>query len=127
MSTHAAVDGPSSNFGLDVERVGDAQIVVVTGDVDLHTAPALREQLASLADSGERRFIVDLTDVTFLDSMGLGVLVGAKKRITERDGGIDLVVSRPEIRRVFEITMLDEIFGLFDNRAAALTGHTTSS
>jgi anti-sigma B factor antagonist len=110
-----------ADFDLDVERVGDVPIVVVMGDVDLYTAPALREQLVLLTESGEHRVIVDLSGVTFLDSMGLGVLVGAKKRAARHDGGIDLVVQTPEIRRIFEITMLDEIFDVYESRATALT------
>jgi anti-sigma B factor antagonist len=117
MSDH--VDERAADFRLEVEHEHDASIVAVIGDVDLYSAPELREQLATLVDAGTDRVVVDLTECTFLDSMGLGVLVGAKKRMVERDGRIDLVVPTPQIRRIFEITMLDEIFGVYESREAA--------
>jgi anti-sigma B factor antagonist len=64
--------------------------------------------------------VLDLSEVTLVDSMALGVLLGAKKRLATHAGAIDLVVSKSDIRRIFEITMLDRIFTLYASRDEAL-------
>jgi anti-sigma B factor antagonist len=68
-------------------------VVEVSGEIDVYTAPKLREALLSLVDSGTYRLIVDMSGVEFLDSTGLGVLVGGLKRVRAHDGAIDLVVT----------------------------------
>lgn len=108
-------------FQIDEERVGEARCVVTLGgEVDLHTAPELRDRLGAAVDEGCREIVVDLTDVTFIDSMTLGVLLGVLKRLRQRSGELKVVVSDPSLRRIFEITLLDSVFALFDTRAAAL-------
>ena len=94
-------------------------VISVSGDVDLYSAPELRDRLAGFADDGARRVVLDLSRATFLDSMGLGVMLGAKKRIVANGGDLELVVTTHDIRRLLEITMLDRIFTLPDSRAAA--------
>ena len=94
-------------------------VVDVAGDVDLHSAPELRDTLSTLVDSDTRQVTLDLSNVTFLDSMGLGVILGTKKRLAATGRELELVVANPEIRRIFEITMLDRIFALHASRAEA--------
>ena len=81
-------------------------VVEVSGEIDVYTAPKLREALLSLVDSGTYRLIVDMSGVEFLDSTGLGVLVGGLKRVRAHDGAIDLVVTQGRILRIFKITGL---------------------
>ena len=108
-------------FEVDVERRPDGMaVVVVEGDVDLHSGPALRNRLAGLVDDGVERIVVDLSDATFLDSMALGVLLGAKRDLAATGGELELVVTRDDIRRIFEITMLERIFVLHGSREGAL-------
>jgi anti-sigma B factor antagonist len=108
-------------FMLGEERVGDAcAVLTLGGEVDLHTAPELRERLTAAIEDGCSELVVDLTEVTFIDSMTLGVLLGALKRLRQRSGDLKIVISDPSLRRIFEITLLDSVFALFDNRAAAL-------
>jgi anti-sigma B factor antagonist len=94
-------------------------VVVVAGDIDLHSAPELRDELSALVDSDTRQVTLDLSEVTFLDSMALGVILGTKKRLAASGRDLELVVANPDIRRIFEITMLDRIFELHPSRAAA--------
>lgn len=82
-------------------------VLVVNGEADLHSAPELRQRLRGAIDDGATTLVLDMADTTLVDSTSLGVLLGAMKRLREDDGQIRLVVPRPEIRRVFEITMLD--------------------
>ena len=127
MSEHLDHEELRTDFRLDVESVDGVSVVAVAGDVDLYSAPDLRDQLTSLAERRTGRVVVDLSEVTFLDSMGLGVLVGAAKRALERDTHVDLVVPTTEIRRIFEITMLDEIFDVYESRPDALARQSAAS
>ena len=119
---------PGTRMQIDTERSGPSWIVTVAGDVDLHTAPELRDRLASLGDTGADHVVVDLSDCAFLDSMGLGVLLGAKKRMARDGRELHVVVSSSDVRRIFEITMLDRVLDLHETRAEALdAGHNGHS
>lgn len=96
------------------------RILAVHGDADLHSAPELRERLRGAIEGGATSIVVDLSETTIIDSTSLGVLLGGMKQLRERDGQIRVVASRPEVRRVFEITMLDRIFSLHDTQEEAL-------
>ena len=81
-------------------------VIAVSGEIDVYTAPKLREKLISLVEDGSYQLIVDLEGVEFLDSTGLGVLVGGLKRVRAHDGWIDLVCTQSRILRIFRITGL---------------------
>jgi anti-sigma B factor antagonist len=89
-----------------VGPVADCAIIQVAGEVDVYTAPALREQMRELSAKGAVHLIVDLGQVDFLDSTGLGVLVGGLRRLREADGSLALVICTPRILRVFQISGL---------------------
>ena len=95
------------------ERDGFA-VLEVAGEVDVATAPRLRQQLVETASSGRDTLIVDLSDVEFLDSTGLGVLVSGLKRFRTLGGDLVVVGTRPRILKVFEITGLTTVFGMYD-------------
>jgi len=97
------------------------RVVVPSGEIDAHTAPALRQAVANqLADPAVTHLVVDLSGTTFLDSSALGVLIGAFKRMRERDGRLDIVEPPPELRRIFEITALDRILTLWESQELAV-------
>jgi anti-sigma B factor antagonist len=98
---------------LDVTERDGWAVLAVGGEVDVATAPRLREQLISLVNQGSHRIVVDLTAVDFLDSTGLGVLVGALKRVRTHDGDLSLVCDEPRILKVFEITGLTKVFAMY--------------
>jgi anti-sigma B factor antagonist len=102
------------DLGLDVSEQNGHAVLAVSGEVDVATVPRLREQLHALVAEGNRRIIVDLDGVDFLESTGLGVLVGALKRVRSNDGDLYLVCTQPRIRKVFEVTGLTKVFSLFD-------------
>jgi anti-sigma B factor antagonist len=111
----------SEPFRVAEEDRGDGVVIVaVGGDADLHVAPELRERLTATIDGGAQELVLDLSETTFLDSMALGVMLGAMKRLRARGGHLRLVVTRPDIRRIFEITLLDRAFPLHGDRQAAL-------
>jgi anti-sigma B factor antagonist len=95
-----------------VEAVGpaaDCAVLRVAGEVDVFTAPALRESILDLAAKGVVHVIADLRDVAFLDSTGLGVLVGGLKRLRTLDGSLGLVINSDRILKVFKITGLTSV------------------
>lgn len=101
---------------------GDWAVVDVEGEIDMFTAPKLREQLVQLVDEGHYRIVVNLEGVTFIDSMGLGTLVGGLKRVKEHEGTLALVCSHRPVMRVLTITGLDNVFPVHPSVASAIGG-----
>jgi anti-sigma B factor antagonist len=89
-------------------------IITVAGEIDVATAPQLRESLHGVITQGHGTVVLDLLGVTFLDSTALGVLVGALKRCRELGGELHIVVTDARIRKIFEITGLDKVFPIVD-------------
>jgi anti-sigma B factor antagonist len=95
------------------ERIdGRVPVLTVTGEIDVATAPQLRESLHGVIVQGQATVVLDLLAVTFLDSTALGVLVGGLKRCRELGGELHVVVADDRIRKIFEITGLDKVFPL---------------
>ena len=110
------------NFKINTrELVSNIPVVEMEGEVDVYTAPQLKQQLLSLLEAGNSHMVVDLTRVEYLDSTALGVLIGGLKRVRERDGNLPLICPSPRIRRVFEITGLDKIFDIYNSEGEAKT------
>ncbi|MDP8968350.1 MAG: STAS domain-containing protein [Actinomycetota bacterium] len=99
---------------------GERHVLAVRGEIDLFTAPELKQVLAQSIEAGRVRIIVDLSDTTFLDSTALGVLIGAVKRLRSRDGALAIVNIDENISKTFEITGLDQIFTIVPTREEAL-------
>jgi anti-sigma B factor antagonist len=87
-------------------------VVAVRGDVDVASAPSLRDRLQARVAKGETNIVVDLLEVPFLDSTALGVLIGGLKRCRDAGGDLRLVIDEPRILKVFEITGLTEVFSI---------------
>jgi len=96
------------------ERNDTYCLMELNGEVDVYTAPQLKESLVESVESGCVNIVVDLGQVGFIDSSGLGVLVGGLRRAKERNGAIRLVCSRESILKIFRITGLDKVFPIFD-------------
>ena len=101
----------------------DYTVVAVGGEIDVYSAPKLREKLISLVESGSYHLIIDMEAVEFLDSTGLGVLVGGLKRVRAHDGWIDLVCTQGRILRIFRITGLSRVFNIYDSVVDAIAAH----
>ncbi len=99
------------------------EVIDVQGEIDMHTAPRLRELLIDLVSRGSYQLVVNLDKVGFLDSTGLGVLVGSLKRVRAHDGSLDLVCTQQRILKIFRITGLTEVFGIYEtvDQAVAAT------
>ena len=90
------------------------EVIDVGGEIDIYTAPRLRELLTDLASKDNYQLIVNMERVEFLDSTGLGVLVGGLKRVRAHDGSLDLVCTQERILKIFRTTGLTKVFGIHE-------------
>jgi anti-sigma B factor antagonist len=104
-------------ISLGPESAEGQSVVILTGEIDLGVAPSLRQRLADLVAEGRSRICVDLLGATFLDSVALGVLVGALEQCREAGGDLCLVVTEERILRVLEITGLASTFTIRSSNA----------
>ncbi|MGA8099343.1 MAG: STAS domain-containing protein [Candidatus Cybelea sp.] len=104
---------------LKTEGGGETLIFKLRGSLDLATAPTIRAGLAEATEKGSQRLIVDLTQLEFLDSTGLGVLIGAHRRAAEHGGSFRLIVTDGPILRLLNITGLIGVFAVFHSLADA--------
>jgi len=93
----------------------DRYVITVSGEVDLATSPDLDAAIIAALDSGAGSLVVDLTDVSFMDSSGLGVIVRGLKRCREADKDLDLLITNERVLKVFGITGLDQVIPIHDS------------
>lgn len=106
----------------EVSELGGWTVVSLYGELDVATAPALREELIELVNDGHTRLVLDLEGIDFLDSTGLGSLIGALRRTRTHGGDLRLVGTDTRITRLFEITGLDKAVPLLPSLDAAVAG-----
>ncbi|NTW28710.1 MAG: STAS domain-containing protein [Coriobacteriia bacterium] len=104
---------------IHVEQDGEICSFVLDGEIDVYTAPQLRERIIAAIEGGCTNVVVDLEGVGFIDSSGLGVLVSALRRAREKDGSVRIVCTRENILKIFRITGLDKVFPIFANVSEA--------
>ncbi|MFN2449223.1 MAG: STAS domain-containing protein [Candidatus Baltobacteraceae bacterium] len=107
---------------ITTEHDGDAIVYRLGGTLDLATAPSLRAALLEAADDGKHDIIVDCSQLEFLDSTGLGALIGAHRRALENGGRVRLIVNEGPILRLLTITGLMQVLAVYKSVAAALNG-----
>jgi anti-sigma B factor antagonist len=102
----------TSDAQFEVTASGEPGVPVlgVRGEIDVASAPEFHSSLSDLIGQGSEMVIVDLSEVSFIDSTGLGVLVGAEKEMRASGQELRLVVTRPQITKILELTGLDEVF-----------------
>ncbi|MCW2785106.1 MAG: anti-anti-sigma factor [Marmoricola sp.] len=109
------------DLSLDTRHQGDRTIVAVGGEIDVYTAPKLRDKITELVNAGHHDLLIDMENVEFLDSTGLGVLVGGLKKIRAQDGSMVLICSQDRLLKIFRITGLAKVFTIHPTEAAALS------
>jgi anti-sigma B factor antagonist len=109
-----------ADLHIATRTINDTPILDLTGEVDSYNAPKLREQMIGLIDAGNPNLIVNLSGVEYIDSMGLGTLVGGLKRASEKGGGIRIICPHEQIYKVFSITGLVKAFPIFQDEAGAM-------
>jgi anti-sigma B factor antagonist len=111
----------STTLSIDSRLEGpETGLLSLTGEVDVANAPEFRQSALHLLAGGAKRLVVDLTGITYMDSSGLGALVGLLKRLKESGGKLAIAGPQPQVKRLFEITGLNQVFPLFDDVGSAL-------
>jgi anti-sigma B factor antagonist len=105
--------GHHEDLSIHVHVADDMQVYELTGSLDIATSPTVRAALVAASERGSHRLIVDLTRVDFLDSTGLGALIGGQRRAKEFDGEVRLVVKEGQILRLLRITGLLKVFAVY--------------
>ncbi len=105
---------------LATSEAGGRTIVAVGGEIDVYTAPKLRDKISELVAAGVYDLVLDMEAVEFLDSTGLGVLVGGLKKVRAHDGSLQLVCTQDRLLKIFRITGLAKVFVIHDSAEAAL-------
>ncbi len=96
-------------------------IIALDGEIDLHESPNVRETLRPLIEQKVPRIYVDMSEVGYIDSSGLAVLIDAMQRIANYGGKFGLIAIRPAVRTVLEIARLDQVFRVYPDRASAVS------
>jgi anti-sigma B factor antagonist len=113
-ATGRAITEGSMDLVLENRVVGPWSVVRVAGELDLHTSPQLRDHVLSMVGDEPVRLALDLSEVGFMDSSSLGMLVTVLKRVRERDGDLRLVGVTGSPMKVFSLTGLDRVFEITD-------------
>ncbi|MBT2685646.1 anti-sigma factor antagonist [Bacillus sp. ISL-37] len=100
------------NISIDVKETESKLAVKVIGEIDAYTAPQLREKLFPLSEKEGVKMVVDLSEVNYMDSTGLGVFVGVFKNVRAHDGEFKIVGLSERLQRLFEITGLADIIDI---------------
>lgn len=109
-----------ADLKIETRLVDGRAVLDLSGEVDSYNAPRLREKMVSLIDEGHANLLVNMTGVDYIDSTGLGTLVGGLKRASEKNGAIQIVCPNEQIYKVFSITGLVKVFPIFSDEASAL-------
>ena len=105
----------------EIARYGPWAIMRVTGEIDMATAPKLRQHVQKVTARAPQGLVLDLDNVDFIDSTGLGVMVGAAKRMRIVGGGFRIVCNQKHLNELFALTRLDAVFELFETLDEALS------
>ena len=103
------------------EQAGDAVVMAVQGNVDIHSSPELRGELKVVLESAAPRIVVDMEGVSFVDSSGLATLIEALQQVNRYSGRLILCNLSKTVLGVFQLANLDRIFQIRESREAALT------
>lgn len=107
-------------MGYSVEHEGDATVVEVADQLVVGNRRELKQEVVSRLGEGEDRFVLDFEDTRYIDSSGLGVLVSLSKKIRQQGGELRLAGLDDDLRTLFELTRLDTLFQIADDRNDAL-------
>jgi anti-sigma B factor antagonist len=103
---------------IGLRTVEGTPVLDLNGEVDSYNSPKLREKMVTLIDDGQSNLVINLSGVDYIDSTGLGTLVGGLKRASEKGGAIQIICPNEQIYKVFSITGLVKVFKIFDNEQA---------
>jgi anti-sigma B factor antagonist len=108
------------DLSLDTRHENGHTIIEIGGEIDVYTAPKLRDRISELVADGNYNLVIDMENVDFLDSTGLGVLVGGLKKLRAHDGSMQLICTQERLLKIFRITQLAKVFAIYESQADAL-------
>ncbi len=101
--------------------LSEPNLIALAGEIDLHESPHVRESITPLIEKKEPKVLIDLTQVSYIDSSGLAVLIDAMQRVQSYGGKLALYGIGKSVRTIFEIARLDQVFQIFPDKASAAT------
>jgi anti-sigma B factor antagonist len=108
-------------FSLEVTDVNEIPVIRVKGEIDIYTCPQLKDALVTVLDKGKNDLILDLEQIHYIDSTGLGTIAFSAKDLDERKGKLNVVCSKPQVKKIFEISGLSsKNIQLFDQEESAI-------
>lgn len=115
-------------FAIADRRLDDTiHVVAVSGEIDLFTAPEFKQRVGAAIDGGVTTVVVDLTETSFVDSSSLGVLIGAHRRLSARNGSLAVICTNDAILKTFRITGLDGVFRIVSSLDEARDGDAVNA
>ncbi|GAB1352978.1 MAG TPA: STAS domain-containing protein [Candidatus Rifleibacterium sp.] len=95
-------------------------LVVLRGEIGTETVNQLKDKMEAIVNEGKNRLVMDFSDVSYLNSMGLGVIAGTLKRVKKENGDLKLLNLSPAVRELLELTRLTKVFEIFDSEESAI-------
>ncbi len=108
-------------MSFEISSENDVTVVDVSGQLIVGNRHQLKDAVLEQVEGGARKFLVNFADTAYIDSSGLGVLVSLSKKVREKGGELRLSGLNEDLRTLFELTKLDTLFHIADNRAQALS------
>ncbi len=109
-------------MSFEVSKNGDVTLIEVEGQLIVGNRQELKQQVLEQLEDGDRKFVIDFAETGYIDSSGLGVLVSLSKKIREQGGELRLSSLNEDLRTLFELTKLDTLFRIADDKKEALEG-----
>lgn len=104
----------SSQLSVQRKSIGDNTQIILSGEIDIYTSQSFKNELNEVVKSTRGDILIDCKELTYIDSTGLGILVGALKEIRKEDNNIHICNLKDNIKKLFLITGLDKLFKIED-------------
>lgn len=108
-------------------KLNDQDVLDLTGEIDVYTAPQFKAAVNKILDSGQKHLIINMAAVTYMDSSGFGALLSATKRLRPQGGTVNLVQCSSSIDRILHITRLNTVFATFKTVEEAVAAVQSAS
>jgi len=108
-------------MNIEVKQLGNIKVLQCGGSLDADTVAGFKKVAYDLVNEGSIRFVIDCSDLNFIDSMGLGVLISLLRRVRQREGDVKVAALSEEVKTIFEITRLHRLFDVCADADAAVS------
>ena len=93
-------------FTVSVDTIANAPLVKISGEVDVHACPSLSQTLESVVESAQENVVINLEDINYLDSSGLGTIAYSAKLLSNKNYDMMVICAKPQIKKIFELSGL---------------------